>query len=53
MAIIELATAWNAIILIDEADIFLEQRSLNDIQRNGLVSSKPLYTPHVLHLPPA
>lgn len=33
-----LAVAWNAILLIDEADIFLEQRSLHDLQRNTLVS---------------
>jgi hypothetical protein len=34
-----LATSWNAIVLIDEADIFLEARSFNDLKRNGLVSS--------------
>ncbi|KAK4945384.1 hypothetical protein LTR66_014394 [Elasticomyces elasticus] len=33
-----LAVAWNAILLIDEADVFLEQRSLEDLQRNCLVS---------------
>ncbi|KAJ9652347.1 hypothetical protein H2198_008386 [Neophaeococcomyces mojaviensis] len=33
-----LAVAWNAILLIDEADVFLEQRSLHDLQRNTLVS---------------
>ena len=36
--ILELAYAWNAIILIDEADIFMEERSTNDIQRNAMVS---------------
>jgi hypothetical protein len=35
-----LAEHWNAIVLIDEADIFLEARSFNDLKRNGLVSSK-------------
>lgn len=33
-----LAVAWNAILLIDEADVFLEQRSVQDLQRNCLVS---------------
>ena len=35
-----LATAWNAIILIDEADVFLEQRTVQDLTRNCLVSRK-------------
>lgn len=29
---------WNAIVLIDEADIYFEQRDANDIERNSLVS---------------
>lgn len=36
--ILEIAYAWNAVILIDEADIFMEKRSTNDIQRNAMVS---------------
>jgi len=36
--VLMLAVAWNAILLIDEADVFLEQRSLHDLQRNTLVS---------------
>jgi hypothetical protein len=32
------AIQWNAVVLIDEADIFLEKRSINDLQRNQLVS---------------
>jgi SpoVK/Ycf46/Vps4 family AAA+-type ATPase len=35
--ILELASTWNAVILIDEADIFLERRSENDIVRNAMV----------------
>ncbi|CAG8604684.1 314_t:CDS:10, partial [Scutellospora calospora] len=35
--ILEVASAWDAVILIDEVDIFLEQRSKNDINRNALV----------------
>ncbi|KAL9092101.1 MAG: hypothetical protein Q9165_004534 [Trypethelium subeluteriae] len=37
-SILELSKRWQAIILIDEADVFLEQRSARDIQRNNLVS---------------
>lgn len=33
-----LAERWNSIVLIDEADIFLEQRKPADIARNGVVS---------------
>jgi hypothetical protein len=33
-----LAHKWRAIILIDEADVYLAERSLQDVQRNGLVS---------------
>ena len=33
-----LAHKWGAIVLIDEADVYLEGRSLKDVQRNGLVS---------------
>jgi hypothetical protein len=29
---------WGAIILIDEADVFLEKRQMRDLQRNSLVS---------------
>ena len=35
---LHLANIWNAITLIDEADVFLEQRSAHDLKRNGLVS---------------
>ncbi|WWD19965.1 hypothetical protein CI109_104438 [Kwoniella shandongensis] len=33
----ELATTWKAVLLIDEADIFLEKRSATNIERNALV----------------
>lgn len=33
------AKAWNAIILIDEADVFMEHRRVQDIQRNSLVAA--------------
>ncbi len=42
-----LATAWNAVILIDKADVFLEQRSAHDLERNSLVSGTiALRPPH-------
>jgi hypothetical protein len=33
-----LAYKWGAIILINKADIYLKERSLKDVQRNGLIS---------------
>ncbi|KFZ03340.1 hypothetical protein V502_11029 [Pseudogymnoascus sp. VKM F-4520 (FW-2644)] len=35
---LKLATHWGAIVLIDEADVFLEQRTIHDLTRNCLVS---------------
>ncbi|KAH8823866.1 P-loop containing nucleoside triphosphate hydrolase protein [Flagelloscypha sp. PMI_526] len=35
---LELAEMWNAIILIDEAEVFLQQRKPSDLQRNALVA---------------
>ncbi|KAI9868857.1 MAG: hypothetical protein M1813_004708 [Trichoglossum hirsutum] len=32
------ADRWNAVLLLDEADIFLEKRSPENLERNGLVS---------------
>ncbi|KAJ9091271.1 hypothetical protein QFC19_009181 [Naganishia cerealis] len=34
---LELATSWKAVLLIDEADIFLEKRSTANIERNAMV----------------
>lgn len=36
--VLEIAHAWNAIILLDEADVFMEKRSINDLVRNAMVS---------------
>lgn len=36
--ILELASAWKAVVLLDEADVFLEKRSHHDLARNALVS---------------
>ncbi|KAM5362071.1 hypothetical protein ACJZ2D_012738 [Fusarium nematophilum] len=38
--ILKLASQWNAVLLLDEADIFMEQRSASDLRRNQLVSAK-------------
>jgi len=35
--ILDVAQIWNAVILIDEADIFLEKRTNGDILRNAMV----------------
>lgn len=35
--ILEVATTWNAVLLIDEADIFMEERSEMDVERNAMV----------------
>lgn len=35
--LLDVASIWNAVVLIDEADIFLEQRVDSDIRRNAMV----------------
>ncbi|KAI1198056.1 P-loop containing nucleoside triphosphate hydrolase protein [Nemania serpens] len=37
-SILHLGKLWRCVVLLDEADVFLEQRSLEDPQRNALVS---------------
>lgn len=36
--ILDVCHAWGAILLLDEADVFLEKRNMQDIHRNALVS---------------
>ena len=36
--IFTLCSKWDAIVLLDEADIFLEARSNHEIERNAMVS---------------
>ncbi|KAI9158904.1 Arylsulfatase [Paramyrothecium foliicola] len=36
--VFEMATDWNAVILLDEADVFMAERHPTDIHRNELVS---------------
>jgi hypothetical protein len=40
--VLELSSKWNAILLLDECDMFLEARSSADIRRNRLVSGQCL-----------
>ena len=35
-----LAEKWGAVVLIDEADVYLEKRQTTDLNRNSLVSGK-------------
>lgn len=37
-SVLHLGKIWECVVLLDEADVFLEQRSLEDLQRNALVS---------------
>jgi len=34
----ERATRWDAVLLIDEADVFMERRTTSDLVRNSLVA---------------
>lgn len=35
---LHLGKIWDCVVLLDEAEVFLERRSLDDLQRNALVS---------------
>ena len=37
-SILDLASSWKAIVLIDEADVFLERRDVHDLLRNAMVA---------------
>jgi len=37
---LEVATKWKAILLLDEADVFLEPRSTHSLERNRLICGK-------------
>lgn len=45
-SIFQLAERWQAISLLDEADVFLEQRCPSEIERNRLVAGKTLRSLH-------
>jgi SpoVK/Ycf46/Vps4 family AAA+-type ATPase len=36
--IFQIAKHWNALLLLDEADVYMERRCPRDVHRNGLVS---------------
>ncbi|KAH0848957.1 putative AAA family ATPase [Fonsecaea pedrosoi] len=36
--VLDMVSKWNAVLLLDEADVFLEARSSNDLERNKMVS---------------
>ncbi|KAF5878921.1 putative aaa family atpase protein [Botrytis fragariae] len=38
-SVLHLGKAWSCFVLLDEADVFLEERSMSDIKRNALVST--------------
>ena len=38
MKVMNLVMKWGAVLLIDEADVFLEKRSLKDLERNAMVA---------------
>ncbi|KAM0436595.1 hypothetical protein ACHAPT_002303 [Fusarium lateritium] len=37
-SVFHLGTIWDCVVLLDEAEVFLEQRTLQDLKRNALVS---------------
>ncbi|KAG4255664.1 ATPase [Fusarium proliferatum] len=46
--VLRLAKLWDCVMLLDEAEVFLQKRSLEDLHRNALVSGMTIVTtPHV------
>lgn len=43
------AKSWGAILLIDEADVFMERRSVSDLIRNSLVAGQSLSDKNASH----
>ncbi|KAF7933321.1 hypothetical protein BELL_0129g00190 [Botrytis elliptica] len=37
-SVLQMVTSWNAILLLDECDVFLEARTSNSLERNKIVS---------------
>lgn len=46
----QMAQAWDCVLLLDEADVFLADRSQDNIERNALVSGKSRYIAKVSRL---
>jgi hypothetical protein len=38
-SVLQIKPAWRCIVLLDDADVFLEQRSSRDLKHNGLISA--------------
>jgi len=38
--VLRMVTSWNAVLLIDEADVYLARRQNDNLTRNALVSGK-------------
>lgn len=36
-----IAEKWGAVMLIDEADVYLERRQMTDLKRNSMASGMP------------
>ncbi|KAK1835761.1 hypothetical protein QBC39DRAFT_339548 [Podospora conica] len=36
--LLSLAKKWNSVVLLDEADVFMQERAIQDLERNALVS---------------
>jgi hypothetical protein len=36
--VFQLAEKWKAVVLLDEADVFMEERTTSDIERNSLIA---------------
>lgn len=43
----KLAEAWGAVMLLDEADVWLERRMVADLKRNSLVAGTYSKLPHI------
>lgn len=48
-SIFRLAKLWDCVLLLDEADVFITQRTKYDLQRNALVSGEPNNSAIVTH----
>jgi hypothetical protein len=46
-----LANRWGCVLLLDEADVFLAQRTKEDFKRNGLVAGvfQPILSRHAMY----
>ena len=38
------AKSWGAVLLIDEADVFMQERNIRDLERNSLVAGEMIHS---------